>query len=134
MDVLRTLALEGHRLTKARKEIVNLFQSQHKPLSALEVKQILTKRNVHVNRTTVYRELWFLKEKGILQEISFGEGKSRFEIITAHCHHHLVCNNCGGIEDIIVDEDSLIQAVQKNSQFTVERHLIEFFGVCANCK
>src|SRR5258708_4608565 len=134
MSLSQSLTGSGHRLTKIRKEILNVFETHHSPLSALEVKNFLEAKNILANRTTVYREIWFLREKGIVQELFLGKGKTRFELTPKHCHHHLVCSNCGNVEDVTVDDSLLLSVISTQSQFKLERHSIEFFGKCINCK
>jgi Fur family ferric uptake transcriptional regulator len=49
-------------------------------------------------------------------------------------HHHLVCNSCGKIEDIRLNEQKFIKEVAVKSQFLVDHHHLEFFGYCSNCQ
>src|SRR5687767_16003751 len=129
--VLEKLKRQGHRITKTRRQILQILGGR-KPMSASELLDGLEALGNKVNKTTVYRELWFLKEGGFLQEVSFGEGRSRFELVSENCHHHLVCESCGDIEDIVLDEKLIMSQIKGN--FELRRHSIEFFGLCISCQ
>ena len=49
-------------------------------------------------------------------------------------HHHLVCDNCGAIEDIPLSEALLLNQVKKQTDFQVNSHMLEFFGLCPTCQ
>lgn len=132
-QIIEKLKKKGFRLTKTRRAIVEILTGSQRPISAQEIWQQLKTNGVAVDRTTVYRELWFLKSESIVQEVSFGESKSRFELAGQDCHHHLICQDCGEIEDIVLDEKKILSQV-KDSSFKVVRHSIEFFGLCTNCQ
>lgn len=130
-EVIKRLIASGQRITEIRREIIRILCSADKPMSAA---QILASLEGKVNRTTVYREIWFLKDQGLIAEVSFGEGKTRFELKSDHCHHHLVCDECGEVEDVVLNENSILTQVKKLSKFQTQRHSIEFFGLCHNCQ
>lgn len=129
--IIELLQERGERVTEVRRKTVRVLAETKQPLGVAE---ILSKLKGGVNRTTVYRELWFLKKQGLLVEVSLQEGKKRFELRDDHCHHHLVCEECGEVEDVILEEKSLFKQVKKLSNFQLQRHSIEFFGLCNNCQ
>ncbi len=86
-----------------------------------------------VNKTTVYRQVEKLLAEGILIEVELGDGKKRYELKSLVHHHHLVCKKCGSLEDISLDERIILDEVSKKSNFKVEDHSLEFFGICVNC-
>jgi Fe2+ or Zn2+ uptake regulation protein len=77
-----------------------------------------------------------MKELAVINEIEFGDGKKRYELISSHSyhHHHLVCNSCGIIEEVEFEENILLAQVNRKSNFKIERHQLEFFGLCPNCQ
>jgi Fe2+ or Zn2+ uptake regulation protein len=86
-----------------------------------------------VNKTTVYRQIDKLIQDNKIIEVELGDGKKRYEPKDLKHHHHLVCNKCGRLEDIKLDEKWIIKEVSKKTDFKVERHSLEFFGTCVNC-
>lgn len=115
------------RMTKARKAVMEIFDEAKFPLTAMEVN-----KNLDVNKTTIYRELEFLVAQNFLNEVNFGDGSLRFEK-TKHHHHHLVCDNCGKVQEIELDEKKLFNSLSRKN-FEITRHNLEFFGLCQNCK
>ena len=121
------------RMTKCRKAIIKIFSNHPSPLSVAEIFEKLVDDEVLVNRTTVYRELNFLQNENILREVNFGEGKSRYESANEKHHHHLVCDNCGSVAEIEMDERNLLKSLPKTN-FDIKSHSLEFFGLCVNCQ
>lgn len=122
------------RITKARTAINNIFEKNHKPLSAPELLILLTKQNVNVNKTTVYRELDFLKKGNLIREVVWDDSVMRYETSDPNCHHHVVCKHCGKVSPVHINEDLLLASVEKQSHYKLDKHIIEFFGLCSECK
>lgn len=137
--LLDDLKKNGYRLTNARVQILNIFLKSATPLAADEVLEKLTERNIRVNKTTVYREVDFLTEIGLLKEIHFDDRKKRYEMADLDHHHHLVCIRCKKVEDFAMPEDSIHlksiedNKIHKQKGFKVLSHSLEFFGLCRNC-
>src|SRR3972149_5341952 len=70
-DILSALSEGGFRLTRLRKAVVEIFLGSTLPLSAADIIARLEEKKASFNKTTVYRELAFLKDTGIIKEIQF---------------------------------------------------------------
>ncbi len=133
MELLEKLKKQGYRLTKPREEIVKVLKDY--PHSVQELFDELKLKKVSIDLASVYRSLELFAKMGIIQEVELGEGKKRYELIDEnHHHHHLVCNNCGTIEDVEIEEEKVLSEVNKKSKFKVQKHRLEFFGICENCQ
>lgn len=132
VDQLRT---EGHRITPIRGRILELLSQSKAPVSAPDLIESFKSSGVNVNKTTIYRELEFLLQKQLVNEVEFGDGKKRYEIDNGH-HHHIVCLNCGKVEDVSLDADLSIEEkkIEKETGFKIKSHSLEFFGYCKDCK
>src|SRR5258706_15519243 len=92
-------------------------------------------KKLRVNKTTVYRQLKKLIQKGLIQEIDFGDGKKRYETLKERHHHHLVCNSCGKVSDVEeILPTNTEKKIYKEQGFKVTRHTVEFFGFCKGCQ
>ncbi len=120
------------RNTPARRAIVGLIHKAARPVSAPEIMLNLEKENLLVNKTTVYRELAFLVKKHIVCEVYLKPDLVHYESALLPHHHHLVCDNCGRVEEIQMDESALLSFIKK-TKFKVKRHSLEFFGLCPKC-
>lgn len=132
-DKLASLQQSGHKLTNSRREILELLPST--PATVAEIQEILRQKQVKIDIVTIYRNLDMFIRIGLVRKTQFGDKSARFELITNQDHHHhLICDNCGSVEDIPLDEKTLVNQVGKKSRFKVERHNLEFFGACALCQ
>ncbi|MBI4130457.1 transcriptional repressor [Candidatus Roizmanbacteria bacterium] len=133
---LRTL---GHRISRAREAIIEIFSSTTKPLTAIDVLLTLEKVGLPVNKTTVYRELEFLLAQHLLQEVQIESGIIHYESAAQDHHHHLICQTCKQIVAVDPKEieqgiDKLARRVRINEGFTISDHSLEFYGHCAHCQ
>jgi Fur family ferric uptake transcriptional regulator len=123
------------RATPARLAVMNLLERAEEPLDIQRIKKHLDYKNIDTDPATVFRIINMFMEKGLVKQISFNEGKFRYELATKPEHHHLVCTACGKIEsfsDCAIHE--LEQDIQKRKGFTVTNHALEFYGLCKNCQ
>jgi len=133
--ILESLRAKGFRMTETRKELVRILCESQFPLDAGLLKGKLDKRGIKADRTTVYREIEFLKDNAVTQESVFPDGSRRYEITGRDHHHHLICQKCSAIEDVGIDESFLDNALASaKKRFTVLGHSLEFFGLCDKCR
>ncbi len=122
------------KATPARLAALKLFESHDKPFDSQHLISHLQKE-LNLDRVTVFRILNAFTKNNLINKLEFGEGKARYELANKEDHHHLICDNCGKIEDI---SDSVIPSLEKVIQtkykFLVKRHSLEFFGLCKDCQ
>lgn len=116
--------------TNLRKKIYNIFNAKKDPIDAIELTQ-----KIKVNKTSIYREIKRLLELGFIKEVEFGDGKKRYEATFLTHHHHLVCTKCGDVKDVELEKDLFEDEkyITKKYSFLIQRHNLEFFGVCKKC-
>ncbi len=135
----------GLRFTEPRRLILDILNGTNEHLSAEEIYLAVHKKYPGIGLTTVYRTLDLLVEMGLVHQFQFGDGRSRYELIhnpgkPGH-HHHLVCSRCKRIidyDDFVEEEVELIRKVEealaKKHDFSIEGHLIQFYGICRECR
>ena len=133
--ILVQLKTKGYKLTPVRKSIIEVLLKNSSPLPINDLISQLKSKKLSPNKTTFYREISFLKDLRIAQEVEFGDGKKRYEISKSH-HHHIVCIKCGTIKDVQTEKDLLIkeQEILKKMGFKPISHSLEFFGLCSKCQ
>ena len=131
-NLTRIIKEKGQRFTSKKKDV--LFVLQQKPQTVLEILRAVEQRNKIIDKVTIYRILASFVKIGIVKEINFGDKEARYELITGNHHHHLVCESCGGIEDVGLSEEIFLEDIQKLSSFKIKRHSLEFFGTCKKCQ
>jgi Fur family ferric uptake transcriptional regulator len=132
VKVLDQLRKKGYRLTLPRRQILEALTSH--PQSVADIVNSLEKRQADVDVATIYRTLEVMFELGVVGKTKFKDQTTMFELLSGGHHHHLICNNCGSIEDIPLNEVLLMNQVDKQTKFKVQSHSLEFFGLCANCQ
>jgi len=82
----------------------------------------------------MYRELLFLAKNNIITKETIAE-KDYFELPTDH-HHHLVCTGCNTIKKVVIGRhlQKEEKQLEKDNEFVITNHSIEFFGLCRNCR
>lgn len=136
-QLISALRTKGFRITKIRQAMIEALVAANQPVSAPQLLEQVSQTHPSVNKTTIYRELDFLAENLILSEIDILDGMKRYEILHPdHHHHHLVCTSCRAIQCVEVphhDLHALEGRIQESHKFTVQSHVLEFFGLCRNC-
>ena len=135
-SILERLKTGGYRLTRARMSIIDVFLTSPVPLSVPELIASLGARRVSVNKTTVYREVEFLKAREMIRELQLGDGLRRYELWSGNHHHHLVCVRCNLIECLELEEciKGIEDRISREKKFSLIEHSLEFFGHCAGCQ
>jgi Fe2+ or Zn2+ uptake regulation protein len=123
-----------YRQSKQRNMILDLIRSTDTHPTADWLYSQLKSKIPSLSLGTVYRNLNILSENGQIQKIASGSTFDRFEGNTAP-HYHLICENCGKVEDFQMEGyQEINDKANRNTNFKVDRHCIEFFGICAECR
>lgn len=122
----------GLKSTLPRLKVLSLFEtSKERHLSAEEVFKLLLASGDDVGLATVYRVLTQFEQAGLLMRHHFEGGKSVFELNHGVHHDHIVCLQCGHVEEFY---DSGIEARQKKAAaergFTVHDHSLHIYADC----
>jgi len=123
--------------TKIRQFVLSALSESKYPLSSLELYNLVLAQNLECDRSTIYRQLDKLVKENLILELDLMDGKKRYEIKKQNHHHHLICNNCKKAICITLPENSLEQLIIlpiMENGFTITSHILEFFGVCRDCK
>src|SRR3989338_2860541 len=134
-QILKSIKNKGYRYSLARETILDSIIKSKRPLSYFELQKLFNRKKLSVNKTTIYRELNFLKEQNIIKELQFNDDIKYYEIMPKEHHHHAVCNKCETIDHIELqqDLDAQEQSIFKNNKFKVLAHSLEFYGICNAC-
>ena len=132
-SISEKLRQNGFRVTGQRQKILDSLMPF--PQSVAEIYSSLNKKGISVDMATIYRTLDCFIYLGIVGETHFKDKISKYELISINYHHHhLICDKCGSIEDIPLDDKFLVDEVNKHTNFKVKSHALEFFGICGKCQ
>jgi Fur family transcriptional regulator, ferric uptake regulator len=131
------LKSSGLKATLPRLKILEIFQgSSVRHLSAEDVYKLLLTENLDVGLATVYRVLTQFEQAGILSRNHFESGKAVFELNQGNHHDHLVCLDCGFVEEFFDEEIERRQhKIAEERGFRLAEHALSLYGNCskANC-
>lgn len=135
-EAIEKLGIARHRMTKLRRAMIELLFKVPAPVSALDVESQLRENGLTANRTSIYRELDFLVAQQLISEVDFLDKTKRYELRGNGPHHHLVCTACGRVQcvDLCVDLQKAQKEIRKSWKFEVQKHVLEFYGLCAGCR
>jgi Fur family transcriptional regulator, ferric uptake regulator len=122
------------KYTNQRIEILEFLKENTTHPTVEEVYEAVKKKLSRISKATVYQNLKFLTEKGLIQEVNI-KGVSRFEPNLAP-HHHIICRKCGKIIDFESQEltDYSLHIGKKLKEIDIDATNTNFYGICKKCK
>ncbi len=126
---------KGLRYTPQREDVLKVFLSVEKHVSADELYKLVRRKNPKIGYTTVYRTMRVLADAELCTEVDFDDGITRFEHKYAHEHHdHLICIKCKRCIEVLNPEiEKLQDVVASGKNFIPLKHKLQIFGVCGRC-
>lgn len=122
------------RLTPQREAVLQVIRAREDHPTANEIFQAARLLLPTISHATVYNSLRFLKETGLVHEIKFGDGASRYDRETER-HDHAICNECGKLVDFDLPQAvELMQAAARKSKFKAASVHLTLRGVCPDCR
>ena len=126
----------GLKVTVPRLKVLRILeQAERHHLSAEDVYKALLEGGDDVGLATVYRVLTQFESAGLVKRHHFEGGNSVFELDQGEHHDHLVCIQCGSVEEFI---DELIEQQQEKvaekAGFKITEHNHTIYGICQQCQ
>lgn len=136
-DNSKNLKSIGLKATYPRLKILDLFQSSdQRHLTAEDVYRSLMNEGMDIGLATVYRVLTQFEQAGLLERHYFESGKAVFELNEGGHHDHLVCMQCGKVEEFYDPEIERRQnAIARERGFSLREHALYLYADCTreNC-
>lgn len=128
----RDLKRIGLKVTGPRLKILDLFErTADRHLTAEDVYRLLLAEEEDIGLATVYRVLTQFEQAGILQRHHFESGKAVFELNDHEHHDHLVCINCGRVEEFHDPEiEARQQQIAAERGFAIQEHALYLYVQC----
>jgi Fur family ferric uptake transcriptional regulator len=127
------LRARGYRLT-AQRQLVLEAVGRLGHATPEEIVGAVRETATAVNISTVYRTLELLEQLGLVQHTHLGHGAPTYSIPSDDDHVHLVCRDCGGVDEVdssVVDE--VVRRLSAERGFTVDVGHFAVFGLCRAC-
>ncbi len=132
IDALRS---RGFRITPQREMIIQAIAHAGHHINADQLYAHIQEKTHYVNIATVYRTLDLLVEQGLASRIDLGEERVIYATNQHGPHIHLVCRQCGQVED--ADQEllsGLNHALIDRYHFAPDLQHISILGLCRACQ
>jgi Fe2+ or Zn2+ uptake regulation protein len=135
--VLARLRKANQRLTPNRETLLEVLAAGNRPLTISDIRSV----RPELATSSVYRNLVVLEQADVVHRVVTRGDFAYYELaeeLTEH-HHHLVCSNCGTVEDVPASatiEQSVRDAarqIARRTGFKTEHHRLDLVGVCRRC-
>jgi Fe2+ or Zn2+ uptake regulation protein len=132
------LAGDGQRYTRARRRLVEVLSGTTFPLTLPEI----ISRDGALAQSSAYRNLVVLERAGVVEKVVATGEWYRFELaegLTDRHHHHLICAECGAVQDVEVPDgleqrlDLELSEVASAAGFRLDHHRLDLVGRCTSC-
>jgi len=133
--LIEELQSRGMRVTPQRAIIFEAIEKLEGHITAEEIFEQVQKVNPYVSLATVYRTLELLLELNLINQTNFGRSQAYFALKDHGPHHHLVCSECGYIEEFA---DTIFEPIRteldKQYGFQAQTDHLSIFGLCRGCR
>ena len=132
MSDAKDLKTIGLKATLPRLKILDLFENADvRHMTAEDVYKLLINENMDIGLATVYRVLTQFEQAGLLVRHHFESGKAVYELNQGGHHDHLLCLQCGRVEEFYDAEIERRQArIAKERGFTIHDHSLHLYADC----
>jgi Fe2+ or Zn2+ uptake regulation protein len=129
--IIQRLSMRGHRMTDTRRRVLDVLVSMPAHFTVEDA----LRRLPDVGRATVFRTMKLLQDLNIVCRVLMEDGSLHYRISARGHHHHLVCRECGRIEDFSnCDVSPLIEQLSASTEYEIEGHWLEIYGRCSSCR
>jgi Fur family ferric uptake transcriptional regulator/Fur family peroxide stress response transcriptional regulator len=133
-DYAKLLKASELKATFQRMHILESIDN-HGHMSIDAIYEEVVKTHPSLSLATVYKNIILMVEKGVLVEVPITGKKPKYELVKDD-HIHLVCTECGEVEDgpHNINADALFSSMTKEENFSLSKQQINLYGVCAHCQ
>jgi len=135
LDLQNQLNKEGLRFTKPRQVVLSILEESHHPLSPQVIHQMAEQTEKSISLVSVYRTLDLLNELNLVCRVHGQEDCQGYVLSSPGHHHQLICRNCQKTVEFSgsTDLEPFIEAVEQQTGFLIDGHLLQLFGLCPEC-
>jgi Fe2+ or Zn2+ uptake regulation protein len=132
---MNVLSQHGYRTTRPRRAVIDAVLARTRPFTAEQIVGDLKATEPSLGRATVYRTLEILASVDVLTRLLQPGGNPAYVVGAPGHRHHLVCSACGStVAFTLCPVDELEQRLTRDTNYTIQGHLLEVFGLCPACR
>jgi Fur family transcriptional regulator, ferric uptake regulator len=120
------------RLTPQRRVVLDLIADQKRSFTAVDLFEAARRGSAGLGLATVYRTVDLLRRTGSVRPLA-GDARPAYVRCEPGHHHHLVCLNCGAVEETDLCGAPSPAELRRRYGFRAEDHELDIYGTCARC-
>ena len=133
---IQSLKRAGYRLTQARLTVLRVLEEERGHITSAEMLARVERINPAIGRASVFRTLELFTQLGIIRPTYISSSMTpTYVLMQGGHHHHVICTGCKRFFEF---DDCGLEALTSNLQtqlgVQIQGHLLEFYGVCADCQ
>lgn len=122
------------RLTPQREAVLEVVRESHDHPTAAQIYDRVRERYPGIAYATVYNALGYLVRNGLVMELKFGDGASRYDGRLVP-HLHVICTRCGNLSETdMALPASVLRAAEEATGFALDQHVLQLYGLCPQCR
>ena len=133
--LIQELQARGMRVTPQRAIIFDAIEKLDGHITAEDIFSEVQQANPFISLATVYRTLELLQDLNLVTPTNLGGSQTYFALRGHASHHHLVCQECGKIEEF---SDNLLNSLRvdlaREYSFSAQISHMSIFGLCRICR
>lgn len=126
----------GYKLTNARLIVLDVLENNNGHMTSTDVLEAVAQVDESIGRASIFRTLDLLTQLAIIRPTYIDSSITpTYVLLPDGHHHHIVCTQCNRV--IHFDDcglDVLARRLETQFGVTISGHLLEFFGVCEDCR
>ncbi len=136
MNWKQRLSDAGCRITAPRQAVMQVLLNSQVPLSPQEICERGNAIHPNLGLVTVYRTIALLQELDLVRRVHHSDGCHGYVVTLPGHRHHIICRACGRTAEFLGSEDidALIVHVERTTDYRVDDHLLQLFGLCPGCQ
>lgn len=131
-QLIASFRAQGLKVTPQRVAVFQALHGNGTHPTAESVYEAVRSGQPTISLRTVYQVLNDLAAAGEINQLDLGTGSTRFDPNTGE-HHHLVCDGCGVVRDVVLDSPVPTAPAAAAGEFVVQSTEVVFRGRCAEC-
>jgi Fur family ferric uptake transcriptional regulator len=133
IDLADDIRAAGLRVTRGRLEVLELLENAPHA-DAESIHGLLRDVDPDISIQSVHNILSALASAGLVRRIEPAKSPARYERRLGDNHHHVICTECGAIEDVdCVVGHAPCLTPSSTSGFAIATAEVNFWGVCPDC-
>jgi len=133
---IQSLKQAGYRLTQARLTVLEVLEAEHGHITSADVLEKVERINPAIGRASVFRTLELFTQLGFIRPTYINSSATpTYVLMHGGHHHHVICTECKRFFEFDnCGMEALTRNLQRELDVQISGHLLEFYGVCADCR